>query len=204
VKFDTSGVPSGSTFSAGGTIQHLYSEHGAVGLVYQFQTNSGVTQAGTIHSVLGSWGSNYERFNLGLQLGILQNATKGEQAWTEPGGGAQLSYRLARGALDLRYDRSAAQAFGVGKVLITDQGTLGFTQNLGRWAFTVGGSASHGHDTELKSYKLDMYSAEMGLERPLLSTVRLRTSVYYRRRSEVVSTDDNGVRMLLTYDGRYF
>jgi hypothetical protein len=204
VRFDTSGVPDGSTFSAGGTIQHLYSERGAVGLVYQFQTNSGVTQAGTIHSALGSWGNSYERIDLGLQLGVLANATKGEQAWTKPGGGAQLRYRLSHGALDVRYDRSAAQAFGVGSVLITDQGTLGLTQTLGRYGLHASGSASRGHDTANSAYKLDMYFAEMGLERPLLPTVRLMASVYYRRRTEVISTNDNGVRMLLNFDSHYF
>jgi hypothetical protein len=204
VRFDTSNVPSGATFSAGGTMQHLYSEHSAVGLVYQFQTNSGVTQAGTIHSLLGSWGRTSERVNLGLQLGVLANATKGQQSWTEPGGGAQLGYKLARGSLDFRYDRSAAQAFGLGRILITDQGSVGLTQTVGKYALHAAGTASRGHDTELKSYHLDMYAAEAGLERPLISTVRLSASVYYRRRSELVSTDDNGVRMLLTYAGHYF
>jgi hypothetical protein len=204
VRFDTSGVPNGSTLSAGGTMQHLYSEHGAVGMVYQFQTNSGVTQAGKIHSVLGSWGSNYERVNLGLQLGVLANATKGQESWIEPGGGAQLGYRLARGSIDFRYDRTAAQAFGLGRILITDQGSAALTQTYGKYALHAAGTASRGHDTELKSYKLDMYSAEMGLERSFMSTVRLMASVYYRRRSEIVSTDDNGVRMILTYDGHYF
>ena len=204
VRFDTSGVPSGSTFSAGGTVSHLYAEHGAVGMTYLYQTNSGVTQAGTVNSLLGTWGNSYEHIDLGAQLGVLANASRGEQGWTEPGGGAQFRYRLSRGAIDLRYDRTAAQAFGLGRILITDQGTLGLSQNLGKYALHATGSASRGHDTELKAYKLDMYSAEMGLERPLKSTVRLLASVYYRSRSEVVSTNDSGVRMLLSYAGHYF
>jgi len=90
VRFDTSGVPNGSTFSAGGTLQHRYAEHGAVGAVYQFQTNGGVAQAVTVHSLLGSWGNSYERIDLGLQAGVVSNATTGQQSWTEPGGGASI------------------------------------------------------------------------------------------------------------------
>ncbi|HEY4304341.1 MAG TPA: hypothetical protein VGM82_07740 [Gemmatimonadaceae bacterium] len=204
VRFDTAGVPDGSTFSAGGTVQHLVSEHGAVGLVYQFQTNGGVAQAGKIHTVLGSWGSSYDHVDLGVQLGVLANATQGQDAWTAPGGGAQFRYRVQRGSIDLRYDRSAAQAFGVGKILITDQGTLGVNQTFGKYGLHATGSASHGHDTENSAYRLNMYAAEAGLDRAIKSTIRLSTSVYYRRRSEFTSTDDNGVRLFLNFDSHYF
>jgi hypothetical protein len=204
VRFDTSGVPNGSTFSAGGTLQHRYAEHGAVGAVYQFQTNGGVAQAVTVHSLLGSWGNSYERIDLTVQAGLLSNATSGQQSWTEPGGGAQFGYRLSRGTFAVRYDRSAAQAFGLGKILITDQGTLGLTQTFAKYALHATATASRGHDTELKSYKLGTYSAELGLERPLISTVRLVASTYYRKRSDVFSASDNGVRVLLSYDGHYF
>lgn len=204
VRFDTAGVPDGSTFSTGGTFQHRYSERSSVGMVYLYQSNDGVGQSGTIHSALGSWGSNHDRIDVALQLGVLANATKGEDRWIEPGGSAQLRYRLSRGAIDLRFDRSAAQAFGVGRILLTNQASAGLTQTLGRFGFHAGASASRGHDSEFKTYKLHMYAAEMGLERPLFSTVKLMASAYYRRRSEFVSTNDRGVRMLLTYDGRYF
>jgi hypothetical protein len=204
VMFDTTGLPDGSTFGGGATLQHRYSERGSVGLAYQYQTNSGVSQAPTVHSALGTWGRSFERFDLGAQLGIVSNATKGEDSWIEPGGGAQLRYRLARGALDFRYNRSAAQAFGLGRILISDEGTVGVSQTLGKYSLNAFATASRGHDTELKSYKLNMYSAGLGVERPIMTTVRLVASLYYRRRSELQTVNDRGARMLVTYNGHYF
>ena len=204
VMFDTTGIPEGSTIGGGAALQHRYSERGSVGLSYQYQTNQGVSQAPTVHTALGTWARSYERIDLGAQLGVVSNATQGVDSWTEPGGGAQLKYRMARGSIDFRYNRSAAQAFGLGRILISDEGTVAIGRTFGKYAMNAFGTLSHGHDTELKSYKLDMYSAGLGVERPIMTTIRLVGSLYYRSRSEVLSVDDRGVRMLVTYNSHYF
>jgi len=108
------------------------SRSATIGAGYELARSSSQGREGDAHTALATW----ER-RLGRRLGARVAAgvvhlqpLGGGEAHTLLAGGAELRARAARDVFAARYERSASQAFGFGRILATDQLSAAYDRDL--------------------------------------------------------------------------
>lgn len=201
ITFDSPGLIGGWATGAKASTEHLYSPTSSVGLLYGFDENSTFGVRVGVHTLLTQWTTSLGPLGTRLFAGAMRiDPLDGLPARVQPAGSAELFSKLAGGVLDLRYGRAVAQAFGLGRMLLSDRVSISYDQ-----ASFLGSSIHMAVDRSWSRNPTDQSvafvasSGNLQVHRTLVSGFYLGGDVSMRRRDEVAIVRDNSVKMVFGF-----
>ncbi|HEU4643355.1 MAG TPA: hypothetical protein VFS44_12945 [Gemmatimonadaceae bacterium] len=224
VTFDSPLLVGGSTVRAQAGLTRRYASDASIGFTTQFERNitggqtldssatggamldSTATAGETLdsYSLLGEWMRRYGRLELHLRAGAVVNGSAAEgAARVLPAAGAELTQRRARGSTSLRYEHSVTQAYGLGRLVSTDQVALATDVTTVRgFTFRVDGGESWSSDPSRSGFQYTLTSLNAGIQQVVLSDVALGLAVFLRRAGgDYPHLNSYGVRATLNFAG---
>jgi hypothetical protein len=149
IRFDSTGLTDGSTTAAAGELRSQVGRNDEFILNYNYQLSRTTDSDQPIHTALAGWERTFPRVWVGsASFGVvyLTGRTGAPGIWA-PAGSVDLSARFRRGTLGARYDRTANQAFGLGRERLLDFFSLLASRSLGR-RLELSGTCSYGISRE--------------------------------------------------------
>lgn len=201
VGFDIPTLAGGSSATGRASLLHRYGVDDAYGVGYELQRNTTVGRSHDSHTLDLSWQPTVGSFSARLRAGATAlRAPPGTDvrrlSALRATGEATLRRRFAEGAAGVYYRRAVGQAFGLGRVLSTDQAGASIDRVLRRGlTFRADGSESWSTDPTGPALRLRYATATAELQErvhPLLS-VAVGAFVRERVASDVVSA--RGLRL---------
>jgi hypothetical protein len=201
VTFDSPLLIGGWTTGGNASLDHLYSPGQSVGAVYGFEENSTFGVRVGVHTLFGRWQPTAGFLGARFLAGAMRiDPLDGIPARVKPAGSAALFSRLAAGVLALQYRRSAEQAFGLGRMLLSDHVSMAYDREgfLGN-TIHLAIDRSWSRNPSDESVAFVNTSGTLQLRRTLLGGFFVGGDVSVRRRDENVIVRGNTMRVLFGF-----
>ena len=206
VTFNTPGLVNASVATMHLALTHEYELNASYGGFYesQFIATPGLLQ--TLQTAEGTWsaplGPLTARANAGATVLL---APGNAAAAVRPAGGFGLAYLTKTGNSMLRYDHTLSEAYGIGRVLTTDE--VGVSYDRG----AISDSSTAGYQVILSAYqgwstyatspvsRLSAAIASAEVRRALLTGLWVGAGAYLRRRDEGTTITSQGLTLTMGY-----
>jgi hypothetical protein len=201
VTFDSPLLIGGWTAGGKTSIEHLYSPTSSVGLLYGLEENSTFGVRVGVHTLFAEWRSGFGPIGTRVFAGAMRiDPIDGLPARVKPAGSAELFSSLTGGVLDLTYGRSAAQAFGLGRMLVSDRVSLSYDRAsfLGN-SIHMGVDRSWSRNPNDESVAFVSTAGNLEINRTLLSGFYLGADASMRIRDQSLIVRDNSIKMVLGF-----
>jgi hypothetical protein len=201
VTFDSPLLIPGWTAGGKTSIDHLYSPTSSVGLLYGFEENSTFRVRVGVHTLFTVWRSGLGPIGTRLFAGAMRlDPIDGLPARVKPAGSADLFASVAGGVLDLTYGRSAAQAFGLGRMLVSDRVSVSYdrTSFLGN-SIHMGVDRSWSRNPNDQSVAFVSTAGNLEVNRTVVSGFYLGVDASIRIRDQGAIVRDNSAKMVIGF-----
>jgi hypothetical protein len=204
VTFDSPALIPGSVFGTVALLSHRYARQSSVSLGAEVQQGTALGNPLALQTVSAGWSPELG----GVQARLIAGGTRissGGPASYLPTGLAELSDSLGKGLWRAGFVRSASQAFGLGRYLTTNAGSIGYDVQAGEGNFLslgafIASSAQSG--TALPGQQNTPFrtrAATAAYRRVLSSGITLGLGASYRERDDFVKATGYSGNFALGY-----
>jgi hypothetical protein len=206
ITFNTPGLVNASVASMRFALMHQYEPATSYGGWYesQFIATPGLFQ--TLHTAEAAWSGPLGPLTTHVNAGATLLLSPGDApAAIRPAGGFELAYLTKTGNSILRYDHTLSEAYGIGRVLTTDE--VGVSYDRG----AMSDSSTAGYQVILSAYQgwstyatspvahLSAAIASAEVRRALLTGLWVGVGAYLRRRDESTVVTSQGLTLTMGY-----
>jgi hypothetical protein len=204
--FSSSLLSGGDAISGRLLLRRAYKPSATLGLVYEIERSTTAPLAVTTNTLSSEWITPAGPFQWRMRVGASALQASDVAGWAvKPVGEAELS---THGATDvagfaLHYSRSVGQAFGLARVLTTDE--IGFTAGRtipGSIAVAIGANQGWSTAPDLASQRITLTSITTDLRRSMFGSLWFGVGGFYRRRIEHAILAESGIMLTAGYHAR--
>jgi hypothetical protein len=201
ITFDAPLLIGGWTTGGQASLYHLYAPGQSIGTVYGFEENSTFGVRVDVQTLFAQWQPTLGFLGVRLLAGAMRiGALDGLAARVKPAGSAALFTGLGGGIATVQYKRSAEQAFGLGRMLLTDHVGLVYDRAafLGN-TIHLAADRSWSRNPSDESIAFTNTSGSLEVRRTLMGGFFVAADVSLRRRDDNLIVRANALRMLIGF-----
>ena len=189
--------------SAGGQvgILHRYEERSSYGFQYGVEENTILGRSQPLQTATANWeplsGSAGVRFTAGVAA-----VDSGRNTFRKASaiGSADIHNQIGPGITRIRYARWAGQAFGLARVLVTNQVSFGYeTAPLRRTTVLLNADRAWSEDHSDPTFRVVTTNGTLRLRTQLGAGVTIGSDAFVQKRDQLLRVSDRGVRVVVGY-----